>query len=245
MTLNEINSEFDILYNNVSSGAAPNLNEYEKSLFLTRAQSELIRMYYNGKNSHYNSFESDEEVRRYLDTLITVHNENLSNYQSYGSFKDYVVSKPDNLLYVIRETAQNASEGCLNGSVMSVIPITHESLNNVLNDPFKRPNKRKVIRYDSSTSGQVEFHILSENLLSKYNVTYLRTPRPIILTDLNMFGTDTNGNPEYTIDNSYAPSTPEIPEVLQHKVISRAVELAKTAYIGDLNTTFAINTRDL
>jgi len=29
MTLNEINNEFDILYNNISSAGAPNLNEYE------------------------------------------------------------------------------------------------------------------------------------------------------------------------------------------------------------------------
>ena len=73
MTTKEISVEFDILYNNISSGAAPNLNEYEKSVFLTKAQRELVQMYYSGKNAHYNSFESDEEVRRYLDTLITDH----------------------------------------------------------------------------------------------------------------------------------------------------------------------------
>ena len=245
MTLKEINSEFDILYNNISSGAAPNLNEYEKSLFLTKAQNELVRMYYSGKNSNYNSFESDEEVRRYLDTLIDEYEENLSNYQQYGSFKDYVVGKPNNLMYVVRETAKNALEGCLNGSIMLVVPTTHEDLNKVLNDPFKRPNGRKVIRYDKSNFGDVEFHILSENKLSRYNVTYLRKPRPIILVDLSIFGVDLNNNPEYTIDNISDATEPEIPDVLQHKVIARAVELAKTAYTGDLSTTFAVDTRDL
>lgn len=245
MTLKEINSEFDILYNNISSGAAPNLNEYEKSLFLTKAQNELVRMYYSGKNSNYNSFESDEEVRRYLDTLIVDYKTNLSNYQSYGSFKDYVVSKPDDLLYVVRETAQNASKGCLNGFIMKVIPITHEDLNNVLNDPFKRPNERKILRYDNSVNNIVKFHLLSKDELTNYTVTYLKKPRPIILIDLREFGVDENDNAEYTIDNQYEPSIPEIPEVLQHKVIARAVELAKSAYVGDLHTTFAVNSRDL
>lgn len=245
MTLKEINSEFDILYNNISSGAAPNLNEYEKSLFLTKAQDELVRMYYSGKNSHYNSFESDEEVRRYLDTLIVTYKTNLSNHQSYGSFKDYVVSKPNDMLYVVREIAQNASKGCLNGFIMQVIPITHEDLNNVLNDPFKRPNERKVIRYDDSINNQVQFHLLSKDELSNYTIVYLKKPNPIILIDLKDFGEDEHGDAEYTINGQSDPSTPEIPEILQHKVIARAVELAKSAYVGDLHTTFAVNSRDL
>lgn len=36
-TLNqEFSDEFDVLYNNISSNQAPGLDEYEKSLFLTR-----------------------------------------------------------------------------------------------------------------------------------------------------------------------------------------------------------------
>lgn len=229
MTLKEINTEFDMLYNNISSGAAPNLNEYEKSLFLTKAQNELVQMYYSGKNSHYNSFESDEEVRRYLDTLIQTDTINLSNVQSYGAFKSYTVLKPQDLLYVVREIVHNASKGCLNGSIMSVIPITHEDLNNVLNDPFKRPNERKAIRYDDSTFTDVQFHILSNVDLSSYEITYLRKPNPIILVDLKLeFGTDENDNAEYTIEGYDQPQPLSVPDVLLRKIIARAVELAKT-----------------
>ena len=34
MTITEFSTEFDILYNNISSNMAPGLNEYEKSVFL-------------------------------------------------------------------------------------------------------------------------------------------------------------------------------------------------------------------
>ncbi len=244
MTTKEISVEFDILYNNISSGAAPNLNEYEKSVFLTKAQRELVQMYYSGKNPHYNSFESDEEVRRYLDTLITTLKYNLGDVESYGGFKWYKVQKPNNTLYVVRETAQNASESCLNGSLVQVVPIIHEDLNRVLNDPFKRPNDRKVLRYDNTENQQVYFNLLSKNNLSTYSITYLRNPRPIILVNLLEFG-GTAENPEYTIDGKYEESAPEIPDSLQHKVIARATELAKACYVGDLNTTFAIDARDL
>lgn len=33
MTTQEFSSEFDILYNNIMSNAAPGLDEYEKSVF--------------------------------------------------------------------------------------------------------------------------------------------------------------------------------------------------------------------
>lgn len=37
MTLQEFSDEFDVLYNNITSNQAPGLNEYEKSVFLTKA----------------------------------------------------------------------------------------------------------------------------------------------------------------------------------------------------------------
>ena len=43
MTTSEFSNEFDVLYNNIASNAAPGINEYEKSVFLTRAQSEIVR----------------------------------------------------------------------------------------------------------------------------------------------------------------------------------------------------------
>ena len=38
MTLQELNNEFDIHYNSIAGQSAPNLDAYEKSIFLTKAQ---------------------------------------------------------------------------------------------------------------------------------------------------------------------------------------------------------------
>ncbi|MCI5629004.1 MAG: hypothetical protein MR840_02665 [Solobacterium sp.] len=46
MTTQEFNTEFDVLYNNIASNGAPGINEYEKSVFLTKAQNELIKAYF-------------------------------------------------------------------------------------------------------------------------------------------------------------------------------------------------------
>lgn len=37
MTLAEMSNEFDVLFNNIMSNQAPGIDEYEKSLFLTKA----------------------------------------------------------------------------------------------------------------------------------------------------------------------------------------------------------------
>lgn len=239
MTLKEMNDEFDTVYENISSGAAPNLNVYEKSLFLTRAQYELVRMYYNGKNLHYDSFESNEEVRRYLDTLITTKDDfDLSQASKFGGFTKYKITKPKDVMFVVREHATISSNGCLNGQIAQVIPVIHEDINRVLNDPFKRPNERKILRYDESDVNNVVFNLISKNSLGEYTMVYLRKPKPIILGELE--GDHTIEGEANSVDG-----TPEIPELLQRKVINRAVELAKVAYVGDLNATFAVNARDL
>ena len=53
MTLQEFSNEFDDLYNNVMSNSAPGLDEYEKSVFLTKAQDEVIKNYFNPKGNKY------------------------------------------------------------------------------------------------------------------------------------------------------------------------------------------------
>ena len=54
MTTEEFEREFDILYNNIMSNAAPSIDAYEKSVFLTKAQEEVVTALYAG------SFEASE-----------------------------------------------------------------------------------------------------------------------------------------------------------------------------------------
>ena len=70
MTPTEFSTEFDILYNNLASNAAPPLNEYEKSVFLTKAQLDIVVELYSGRNQLGLYFESSEEARTYLKPLF-------------------------------------------------------------------------------------------------------------------------------------------------------------------------------
>ena len=68
-TCEEWSLEFDLLYQNITSNQAPGLNEYEKSVFLTRAQEAVVTMLYNRTLSR--SFEETEEITRYLASLVS------------------------------------------------------------------------------------------------------------------------------------------------------------------------------
>ena len=80
MTTEEFSNEFDTLLNSYalspnkygmeSSPLTIELDEYEKSVFLTKAQEDIVISLYNGKNPTGDSSEKTEEIRRYLSDLV-------------------------------------------------------------------------------------------------------------------------------------------------------------------------------
>lgn len=71
MTNPEFSNEFDILYNSISSNQSPGIDEYEKSVFLTMAQDDIIKSYFNPVlNKSHEGY--DDNHRRQIDfSMIT------------------------------------------------------------------------------------------------------------------------------------------------------------------------------
>jgi len=68
MTPEEFDNMFDVLYNNITSNQAPGLNAYEKSVFLTKAQDEIWKNYFNPKSKGNNLQEGfDDNAKRQID----------------------------------------------------------------------------------------------------------------------------------------------------------------------------------
>lgn len=62
MTNLEFSNEFDVLYNSITSNQAPGLDEYEKSVFLTKAQDEIVKSYFNPRsNKTQEGFDGNEK----------------------------------------------------------------------------------------------------------------------------------------------------------------------------------------
>lgn len=214
MTLEEFRNEFDVLYNNIASNAAPPVDDYEKSVFLTLAQEELVKQLYNGNNELGISFESTEEAREYLSDLIDI-----KEYTNTSTDNISIFEKELDIMYILREVCTLKDVDCNLGEI-NVVPTTLNDLNRSLNNPFKRPSNNKVLRINIGDT----IKLYSKYPLDKYIVTYLKRPNPIILGELE-FG--------LTIQGSEGPSECELNPTLHRIILNNAVALAKAAYIGN------------
>lgn len=95
MTNSEFSNEFDILYNSITSNQAPGLDEYEKSVFLTKAQDEIVKSYFNPRsNKTQEGFDGNE--KRQIDFSMILRSNKYENInfvidapegEGYKSFK--------------------------------------------------------------------------------------------------------------------------------------------------------------
>lgn len=229
MTVEEFSTEFDILYNSIMSNQAPSVDDYEKSVFLTKAQENIVISLYNGKNPFGESFEETEENRRYLANLIktakiTTKETNISTL-SYNPPPNSICFKlPEDVWFIIYESGlfDDPTLGCLNNQEPIIIPVTHDDYFNMSENPFRGPSKRRVLRLDIENN---IVELITNYNISYYLVRYLRKPNPIVLVDLDTIG---NG---LTIDGISDKTECELSTSIHRTILEKAVQLAKEAYM--------------
>jgi len=227
MTLEEFSNGFDTLvssyrrfkdFDKQEMLDSIEFDEYEKSLWLTKAQEELVVNLYNGKNPYGDSFESTEEIRRYLDPLVRTKTYSTEDEEDgIGvSDKSRFFRLPDDIAFITLEQIVYGDEtlGCYNGSRADVYPVTQDEYSRIKDNPFRGPTKYKAVRLDAG-EGLVE--IISKYGISNYLIKYLSKPKPIILEDLP------NG---LTIGGVGAARNCELNELLHQTILEKAVQMA-------------------
>jgi len=231
MNVEQFSNEFDTLFNSFArtipfgtdeSPMDVRIDEYEKSVFLTKAQKELVIAYYSGQNSYSLSFEEKEIVREALDTLVkTLTPEPLGDIPAAKHIIDdkrkmYFYRLPEDLLYIIFEEVKFSSylSGCKGGNTAIVVPSTHDEVWHRMQNPFRGPSNRRVLRLNAENN-LVE--LISDYPIGSYLLRYVEEPKPIILTDL----------PDgLTIDGISTKTECELPSILHHKILDVAVRMA-------------------
>lgn len=236
MTPNEFSSNFSTLLNSFASSyvfgteasTSIELDEREKSFFLSKAQENMVIELYTGKSTFNESFEQTEELRRYLAPLV-VETELQpiagSNNRLLGMDKDSKNTKfftlPDGtgdkpaVWFITYESAiLAAGEGCDGLRVVSVYPVRQDEYERIKKNPFRGVNKRRALRLDLS-DGIVE--IRSSYNIASYYIRYLKKPRPIIVGQLDG---------DSPIDGLTEETPCELPESLHQKILERAVLMA-------------------
>ena len=242
MTTQEFSNEFDVLYNNIMSNQAPGLDEYEKSVFLTKAQLEILKNYFNPKGNKYGQG-FDENAKRQIDfsTLITVAKP--SQYTPEGGYvkfddRSQLYKMPQDILLMLNETGINTVDGVKR--LISIIPMNYEEYARLMSKPWKQPLKNQGWRLFQSTGGVdfiSEVVIKYDSTLTDYKIRYVKRPKPIILANL----ADEYSN--VSIEGIKTITECELDPILHPEILQRAVELAKSAYIGDLKSSVELGQR--
>ena len=224
MTLEEFSNEFDTLLNSYSVSPPYGnenrlditIDEYEKSVYLTKAQEEIIIELYTGKNQFGEGFEKTEELRRYLSDLVktVILTEKLTGHTGLSGTSTFY-QLPKDVWFITYESATLKDErlGCLNGEEVLVVPVTQDEYYKIAENPFRGPSKSRAVRLDIG-NGVIE--IVSDYNIGRYLVRYLSRPEPIILVNLN--GLSINGESVKT--------ECKLNPVIHRAILERAVKLA-------------------
>ena len=239
---------FDQLYNNITSNKAPGLSEYEKSVFLTDAQDNVVIGLYNG--TFGKAFESTEDVSNYLATLIRqvecVKSSDVSTKICNDSVIYKLPSTSDEILFrtfewcMVDSACKKDSEGHQVQEQVVVVPITQDEYWRTIRNPFKRQNDNRVLRLifstgtDDTQSGLMEVtkysELISSKTINKYFIRYITRPEPIILEDL---GEEPVGSETYeglTIHGKYKAQTCTLDDAIHQLILNEAVRMAKAAW---------------
>ena len=236
MTTQEFSDAFDTLvssyrrfkdFDNKEILDSIEFNEYEKSYFLTKAQDELVIALYNGRNVSGESFESTEELRRYLSNLVKEASlQPITNTSGLvigiGSNSKFF-TLPQDLWYITYEAVDIDGARCSALSPMDVYPVTQDDYNKTKRNPFRGANDRRALRLDLS-DGVIE--IVCKYIVKDYYVRYLRKPNPIVLVNMPN---------NLTIDGVGKKSECELHEALHQRILERAVTEALQSKITNNN----------
>ena len=188
MTNQEFSNEFDVLIQSYSSQVNPSytdnltFTEYEKSVFLTRAQEELIISLYSGKNISGDSFEKTEEMRRYLNSLVKT--KKLNQIQSEDAITKYSIfyKLEEDVWFITFESVEfQSNDKCIDNKIVQVTPTQQDQIHRLRNNPFRGPSDNRVLRLDA---GKDIIELVSKYQIKNYTIRYLSRPLPIILEEL-------------------------------------------------------------
>ena len=176
LNANEFSQEFDILYNNIASNQAPGLTEYEKSVFLTKAQDEIIKNYFTNKpNGNKYQEGIEDSSKRYSDfscliTVTTVPTSTIKAGSDTIDSRGKIMKLPTDLMLSLNESfivnfnvidKNELKVRAISNNRYQVIPVTLAEYQRLMSRPSNDPLKRQVWKLmGNSTSGNGSVEII-------------------------------------------------------------------------------------
>lgn len=224
----EFSDQFDIIYNNISSNQVPGIDEYEKSVFLTKAQEQIIKAYFEpGTNKLQAGF--DGTYRREIDFSMIMGSYSVTGKNRFTEpifdtrSNSKSIDMPGDALMLLNEVVTVTRNKSTDDINLVVLPIHFEEYNRMMNKPFHRPVKNQAWRVIAGESQfKADLVVGPSDVIKGYKVRYIKRPEPIILVDLANDGLSIQGNS--------SPSSCKLDPILHSEIIQRGAELAWASY---------------
>lgn len=211
MTNEEFSNEFDVLYNSITSNQAPGLDEYEKSVFLTQAQEDIVRCYFDPKSNKVQEGFDGSQKRQYdfsslIKTTELKSMEEIMSSEKYNSNfnfpqlfdnKSIPFLSPNNLFLTINESIIDTK----NNERFLVVPITYDEYFRLKAKPYGMPLKRQAWRLITNEANKLA--------RTGYYVDHKNTSSP----DTKVWFTSISSKP-VTMVISYS-SSPQAPTIVE------------------------------
>lgn len=242
----ELNDLFDLLYNNLANDGASNIDMFEKSMLLTKAQEEVVYNHLQALGNKYQQgAESSDKRMLELAPLLDVWSSDVGTISNYAfnsqayRFEFYMQNKF--FIKVLNEIVLfDASKENVDNIYRQVLPISYGEYERYSSKPGGEPLKNQVWKVSTEEYNSIQqntyFFVFNQNDIENYvdkpnNYTLkimvkgYRKPTPIILEPLD-------GN--LTIDGESQQQDFFLP-MLKNEIVQRAVEIAKGSYATDEN----------
>lgn len=230
MNTKEFDLQFNTLYNNVTSGKAPGLNSYEKSIFLTKSQDQILKNYFNPLGNKYQEGYSGNP-KRTMDFSNVIRSYDVEGVVGENTtYKNTMLfERPSDVLIPISFRLREEE-----GVELEVRPIAEDELLRLYSKPYKEPFKGQAYKIDNSSSSK-DYEIIVgkrhiEGTFTLY-MRYVKVPVPIILTNFEDVELELGLDPGFLSINSIRNiSECELDPEIHNEILDRAVNLAKIYY---------------
>lgn len=227
MTTEEFSNGFDTLvsayqhsaqFGEQSSIFDASFDEYEKSLFLTQAQEELVKQHFE-KYQHPQQVGFDDSTTKQMGYSTLIYTDSIDTSSAGDKYNDNstlfnLSDLEHDFLFIINEKVQCGD------TWYTVVPIHYKEYDRMMSKAYNQPLKRQAWRILHGNTYSEIITRQEAGTISQYRVRYIKKPDPIILIDLS------SSPNQPTINGKSEVSDCELHPILHNDILTLAVQLA-------------------
>lgn len=221
MSIAEFSNEFDVLLNSYNDQKAfgdtdsfisIQLDEYEKSVLLTKAQDMLVKQYFNEQRENV-----DATSKKQIDFSTLIKVDTLSSIPGSGFDSRGLLYERPKALLILNESIEVQIGTPPRTEFHTIVPISTAEYDRLMSKPYKQPFKSQAWRLQDADNFEI---ILRSNasVSGAYKVRILARPEPIVLIDLTGTG--------LKVDGVEDAQSCKLDPIMHQDILALAVDLA-------------------